>query len=480
MIKSKISIVAQKPLLRFVAVLLAVLLTALSPFVLAAAYASVLPQTYGATYYAALKIKYDRLTEVQGEKIVVIGGSSVAFGIDSKIAEQELGVPVVNFGLYAAFGLKCMLELSLDALGPGDIVVIAPELSSQMYSDFVGSEYLLQACEGREELLWKLGPSYFKGLISKLPAHLQAKRELAEKGATESAGVYALSSFDSFGDIIYDRPENIMDGMMSEANLPEISGSLVSDEFVDMLNTYTADARLRGAQVFFSFCPVNEKAVELADNIDIPGFLEELNGRLHCRVIASLEDHIMDAGYFYDSNFHMNNAGAVYNTLLLVNDLKRIQEDTRPNVTQIPKPPLGAGAADVLRSGEQGGLLYDITANGAVITGLSEEGLIKDELTVPEQIDNVAVYKIASGAFRNAAATTLTLPETVRVLGARLFEDSRVTRVYLNAADLPEVGDGLTDDADPAITICVPASLFGEYITDYFWSRYSACLASQN
>ncbi len=467
-------------LLRFGALLLGVLLLASAPLALLTAYAAAQPEAYGETYYAALPAKYDRLHAVQGEKLVVIGGSSVAFGLDSKIAEQELGLPVVNFGLYAAFGLKCMLDLSLDALHEGDIVVLAPELSSQMFSDYVGSEYLLQGCEGRSDMISALGSSYWKGLLAKLPDHLQTKRDMAKNGSPTPNGVYARSSFDGYGDIVYDRPENIMDGMVSETNLPEISAGLVSNSFAEMVNTYVAGARLRGAKVYFSFCPVNQKAVDMAPDVDIPGFVAALEQKLHCPVIASLEDHILDAGYFYDSNFHMNNAGSVCNTVLLVNDIKRVRGDMSTTQTAIPKPPAGAAGADVLRSGELDGFSYDITAKGAVITGLNASGLAAGELNVPAEIENVSVYKIASGAFRNSAAAKISLPDCVTVLGAELFENAAVTAVILNASVLPEVGDGLADGAAAGLTIYVPAEAYGDYVTDYFWSRYSGILARQS
>ncbi len=465
---------------RFLLLLICALLIAALPLVLAVSIAAAQPEVYADTYYAALKTKYDRLQAVQGEKLVVIGGSSVAFGIDSKIAEQELGRPVVNFGLYAAFGLKCMLDLSLNSLGSGDTVVIAPEMSSQMFSDYVGDEYLLQGCEGRWDMYRALGFSYAKGLLSRLPAHIKAKWDISQNGGVTPTGVYALSAFDSYGDIVYDRPENIMDGMVSEANLPEISADLVSDSFVEMINDYTAQARLRGAQVYFSFCPVNEKSVELAQNIDTDGFLAALEQKLHCPVIASLEDHIMDAGYFYDSNFHMNNDGSIYNTMLLVNDIKRMEGSMTPNQTVIPKPPVSSSNADVLSSGELGGLKYDITAKGAVITGLNEEGLSAGTLDIPAEIENAVVYKINTGAFKNCAATKIILPESISVLGTQLFEGSAVTQVILNATALPEVGDGLADGAAAGLTVYVPADAYGDYVTDYFWSRYSSILARQS
>ena len=51
-----------------------------------------------------------------------------------ELMEEMIGMPVVNFGLYATLGTKLMLDLSLGAIKKGDVVVIAPETDPQTYS----------------------------------------------------------------------------------------------------------------------------------------------------------------------------------------------------------------------------------------------------------------------------------------------------------------------------------------------------------
>ena len=465
---------------RFVCLILALVLVMGVPFAVLAASVAAAPDAYGETYYAALKLKYQRLAETPGSRVVVIGGSSAAFGIDSKIVEQELGIPCVNFGLYAAFGLKCMLDLSLPELNRGDIVVIAPEYSSQMFSDYVGYSYLLQAMEGSPKMYAALGGEYMAGLLESMPSFLSDKRELAATGGLKPSGVYARSAFDSYGDIIYDRPENIMDGMVSGDNLPQIGPEIVTNSFADMINDYTAQARAKGASVYFGFCPVNAFSVELAEDIDLDGFQQALEEKLDCEILSSLDDHILDAGYFYDSNFHMNNAGVVCNTVLLVNDIKRVQGNMTQTATKIPKPVAGSASGEVISSGTEQGFHYDITASGAVITGLDETGLAAQKLTVPSSLGGFAVYKLAAGAFKGCAAEVIEIPECVSVLSAGLFaESANLKKVYLNSEKLPEVGDGLMNGAAEGVQLCVPETLYGDYVTDYFWTRYSDFLCKQ-
>lgn len=77
-------------------------------------------------FVAALGDKYERLTTIRAPKIAVVGGSSVAFGLDSRMLGLHTEREVVNFGLFATLGSKIMLDLSEDGLRGGDVVVFTP------------------------------------------------------------------------------------------------------------------------------------------------------------------------------------------------------------------------------------------------------------------------------------------------------------------------------------------------------------------
>ena len=429
---------------------------------------------YEDTYYAELPRKVDRLAQTAGPRVIVIGGSSVAFGIDSKLVEQELGLPCVNFGLYAAFGLKPMLDLSRSRLHRGDIVVIAPETSAQMYSAYCGYDYLLQAFETRVGTLIGLGPDYYAGLVSKIPGYLRDAAQLRKQGGASGAGVYALSSFDAWGDIVYPRPENVMDQGYLEDNLPELRPEIVTKEFLDMINDYARAARRKGAQVYFSFCPINALALGEANEAEQAAFVAALRKGLDCPLLSPLSDHILDAGFFYDSNYHLNDTGVRYNSLLLVADVQRELGSMRQTTAALPHPPVLQRDDAVLASGVEGGIAYDVTARGAIVTGLDAQGKALQTLDIPETLGGAEVVSVGADAFAGSAAEEVVLPSTIARLPGRLFAGmDRLARVTLMAAALPEVGDELLLDANPGVRLRVPADLYGTYTTDYFWGAYS-------
>ena len=109
--------------IKIAAIAALLVLSALSVVLLPVAVILLTPPAYSHTFVGALDEKVERLASIEGKKAVVIGGSSVAFGIDSALMEEHLGMPVVNFGLYAAIGTKAMLDLAWPHIGAGDTVI---------------------------------------------------------------------------------------------------------------------------------------------------------------------------------------------------------------------------------------------------------------------------------------------------------------------------------------------------------------------
>src|SRR6478672_545894 len=78
--------------------------------------------------YIAAVLEKDRLIRsTPSPKIILVGGSNLAFGIDSRMMEDSLHLNVVNMGLYAKLGLRYMLAQVKPYIRRGDVVIIVPE-----------------------------------------------------------------------------------------------------------------------------------------------------------------------------------------------------------------------------------------------------------------------------------------------------------------------------------------------------------------
>jgi hypothetical protein len=67
------------------------------------------------------------LEQTPGPRMVLVGGSGLAFGVDSAALAQSLRMPVVNTGLHAGLGLRFILGHVSPFVRAGDLVIVIPE-----------------------------------------------------------------------------------------------------------------------------------------------------------------------------------------------------------------------------------------------------------------------------------------------------------------------------------------------------------------
>ena len=73
-------------------------------------------------------LAYYRLKALKdSNKIVIIGGSSGAFGFNSRMIHEAFNMLVVNTSFHAGIGIRMQFELYKDLLQKGDIVIFCPE-----------------------------------------------------------------------------------------------------------------------------------------------------------------------------------------------------------------------------------------------------------------------------------------------------------------------------------------------------------------
>ncbi len=304
--------------IKICAICLVAVLAIVSPFAVVIGAATLTPSQYSNSFVGALNEKYDRLHSIEEPKLVVVGGSSVVFGTDSEMLEKYTGMPVVNFGLYADLGTKLMLDLSRPAIGEGDVVVLSPELDPQTMSLYFSSEQTLMALDDDFSMFRDLGVDNKLSVLGGMWRFAVDKIKLMRTGRVlDPTGVYNAKNFDERGDLVYDRPSNVMNALYDPNKRITLTEELLDPEFIDYLNEYIADCERRGATVLFAYCPMNELAIDGQDAAARRQFHEYLDSALDCEIIGNIEDAVMEEEYFYDSNFHLNNAGCALRSIRL-------------------------------------------------------------------------------------------------------------------------------------------------------------------
>ncbi len=469
----------------FIAIALAVVI----PMVTLLAICAFTPAQYSETFLGELSVKYNRLKDIKEDKIVLIGGSSLAFGIDSKTMEKHLGRPVVNFGLYATLGTKVMLDLSKSGVRRGDTVVICPEMDAQTLSLYYNSEAMWQAVDSDASLLFGIGTDNIGDMMGGFWGYLTAKLGYAFGEGLSVSGVYTKAAFDEYGDIVYERPYNQMTLGYDPNKMITLSEEIFDEDFIEYVNAYVAWAKLRGAKVYFSFPPMNAEAVETTDDSELHEFYQFLSDSLDCEVISDVSDYVLDGGYFYDSNFHLNDAGVPIRTMQLVEDIRRAEGNTDaveiiyPEIPQVPVIDIGSddvgGSTDFTETDASCFEFEDFGA-GLAVKGVKGDGVTAETIVIPKKANGKAVLAIKDGAFGECTKlkTLVIYNSIVQIYDGFLSGCASIEEIYLYNNDCTSVSIGaeLLSGVSGKPKIKVPKEAFGGYVSDYFWGIYSSYL----
>lgn len=479
----------KKSWIRFIAFLLVFAL----PVISIGAVVFVAPSRFDETFLGEFENKVDRLYETEGEKIVFIGGSSLAFGLDAKLLSETLGKPVINFGLYATLGTKVMMDYAKGAIGEGDIIVIAPEMNAQTWSLYFNAEAMWQALDGNFDDLRHLSKDDYSAMLGGFWKFASSKAKYFTQDINiEGMGIYRASAFDEYGFITNhrDKDYNTMVGGSNPDMVIDFNTDIISEEFIDYVNEFTAYAESKGAKVYLGSCPMNEGALSLDVTLKtIEDYVSYLNEVFDCEVLGDPGNAIYTPGYFFDSNFHLNSAGATLHTAQFAYALAPLvglsESDIHieiPDEPEIPDPD-----EDVVYEYDENEIYftYEIMDSGVAITGLTDLGKAQTTLRTPVAYDGKKVTQISENAFSGGSGITeLYITDNVSWIADGAFRGAdSLTKIHILATDpdmtkVNSIGnprEGLPADS----RFYVPSASLSVFENNYFWGPFAQFLIGE-
>ena len=394
-----------------------------------------LPVQFGDTFMGELKSKYERLKETSGKRIVLVGGSGVAFDCDSALMDDFFpSYEIVNFGMYAGLGTKAVMDLSENYIHEGDIVILSPEQGEQTFSDYFNGEYMWQAADGAFGMLRDLKSENFDAMLGNFPRFALEKLNYVMKGQKpQTDSIYQKKSFNTYGDIELDTcRENILPNGYDVNQKVRFTEDVVQPEFMDYMNDWAKRLEKKGAVVWYRYCPVNKLSVEDMD--DLAAYDVFLRQKLDFPVIGNPENSLMEAEWFFDTNFHLNQPGKEVNTVQLIRDMKAMLGDDRAVTVELPEKPHRTWG--------------DVSAETRIWTAKDSETYQGEEtIVIPENVTQIEDY-----AFSNCVG---------------------LKQIVLEQKDPSKciVGQHLLDGT--GAEILVPQMSVDSYKRNYFWSVYA-------
>ncbi|MBA3992064.1 MAG: hypothetical protein C0469_00960 [Cyanobacteria bacterium DS2.3.42] len=286
------------------------------------------------SYLASCIDKHRLLKETASPRVILVGGSNLATGLDSALLENRLKRKVVNMGTCIQVGLGYMLREIASQVREGDTIAVMPEYEHWV-DQFDGSKYLLMLPALIPESIAWIAPSYFspETLVNRISGDFSS---MAQKRARhllpvsfksadpdENSVLYKHAGFNKSGDFIahLELPSKPFDS--AQTSLADFSHP--NRAAIESFNSIVEKLQARGAKVVL-LPPVTTQTFSRLRKSQLDSFYKEMSNSLNAQVIGNYSRYSLSDHYFLDCIYHVRKEGRKIRTELVAGDLNRILE----------------------------------------------------------------------------------------------------------------------------------------------------------
>jgi len=276
-------------------------------------------------YYRGSLLKVSLLETIPSPRIIVVGGSNVAWGIDSELLEKNLGMPVINNGVDAHLGIAPVVELK-EYIRPGDIIIISLEYYNfTSDADFYGVPQNLAdwveisppRIQYLQDPLRKVPTIFLMMLQRKI--NRQLNLYLYGSDLDEVRGIYSASNFNAHGDFIGHLEDKVQSQVGEDFRGYSVNQLDTAYIFLEQFNQF---ALSKGAVIYYEAQPNRQTNCELTGMKYLRKFYNTLKNRTTIPLLTNLKELCLPDDYFYDTPYHLNEKGRRIRTERLIDNLK--------------------------------------------------------------------------------------------------------------------------------------------------------------
>ena len=278
------------------------------------------PRAKGSYFFS--KIKKDKLlAEVKPPRLILMGGSGISFGINSRVIQEEMGLYPINTGIMGSLGLVFMMDCTLPYIKASDIVIIAPE-----YANFYGDN--AYGGEALAKMLLDVEPSYFQKLrlkqwfnvIGFVPKTVATRFFPTEYINVKEDKINSINSYNEYGDIYTHwnlKPRAFV-------SLEDFPGEF-NDTIISNLRIFERSIHERGGRMFITFPAFNHTSFSKCKS-KIMRIEHQLEAAGFC-LLGKAERYVFEDSMMFNSSYHLSKEGVDMRTGLLVDDLRMALAD---------------------------------------------------------------------------------------------------------------------------------------------------------
>lgn len=275
------------------------------------------------TILGALPEKHKHLESIPGKKIILIGGSNVSFGIDSKIISDTFHIPVVNMGVHAGLGLEFILNDIKNYIKKGDVIVLMPEYEHFYTDNYYGEMELVSYIFDVDKSAQKtIEPQQWQHLIKYLPTYSAKKIKnyipsLLSK-SSPVVDIYHKESFNEYGDAYLHWTLPNQPFLEAKQNTGKEQLNTI---VIEKIKSFKQLANTNGCP-FYIFPPVIDKISYDHQSTMINKITEELKNNQIAFEVNPL-NYRYEKDLFFNSYYHLNKKGVEIRTLQFIQELKK-------------------------------------------------------------------------------------------------------------------------------------------------------------
>lgn len=267
------------------------------------------------SYQSMIVDKYRMLENTDEPKIIIVTGSSGAFGLDQKMLEDATGYKVVNLGLHAGFGHLFHSELAKENINKGDIVLLGYEYGWQNGFDTLGQDLIMSGIDDNIDIYTHIPIKKWPEFIGYIFKHAEKKHEYQD-----ATGYYSREAFDGKnGQMTMERQYLDWSENFEKIDLTNV---IISQSTVEYLKNFKEFVEKQEASVYFISPPLLKEFV-VCNYTEFDNLKKQEEERIGIPYISNPTEYLFEKELMFDTSYHCSTKGEKVRTQLLIQDLKR-------------------------------------------------------------------------------------------------------------------------------------------------------------
>ncbi len=268
------------------------------------------------TYLYGNILKDSLLQNIPAPRIILVGGSNLSFGINSKMIHDSLFRNPINTGINANIGIIYMMDNTIRYVEEGDVVIVSPEYEQFTSIAYGGEELLRTVTNYSVDKLKDLRNKQLLSISKYIVKYSLSKYRPIEYTQYRENKIYGVNSFNEFGDACghWGLESTYFPVSYGGGKLPE-------DMYIfDQLDSFRNIIEAKGARLFVTFPGYQGSSFD--NNIDFITTIADQFKRYEFNLLGTPTRYRIPDSLMFDTPYHLTKEGTDYRTSLLIEDLK--------------------------------------------------------------------------------------------------------------------------------------------------------------